>query len=242
MIIAYYYSIRKAGMDTEQAHFWSSNFGRDYTDRNSRTPEQWDHFYLETWGHTKSEMNEAFLGALPRDIRILEVGCNTGMQLAGLQRMGFTHLYGVELQWYAVERAREFVHHVNILQGSGFDLPFRDGFFDLVCTNGVLIHIAPSDLPSIMGEMLRCSRRWIWGFEYYSEDLIAIDYRGHKDRLWKGDYAGIFMEQYPSLRLCRKELYPYTTGSDVDAMYLLERTAMEPESDERTTTPERSGE
>lgn len=212
-------------MDTEQARFWSGDFGRDYTDRNSRTPEQWDQFYLQTWGQTKSAMNEEFLGHLPRDIRILEVGCNTGMQLAGLQRMGFTHLYGIELQWYAVERAREFTQHINILQGSGFDLPFRDGYFDLVCTNGVLIHIAPTDLPIIMREMLRCSRRWIWGFEYYSEQLQAIDYRGHDDRLWKADYATLFRQQDPKLELKKKKLYPYTTGTNVDAMYLLEKVA-----------------
>ncbi len=51
-------------------------------------------------------MNAAFIGELPREARILEVGCNTGMQLVGLQAMGFTNLYGIELQAYAVEKAR----------------------------------------------------------------------------------------------------------------------------------------
>lgn len=57
------------------------------------------------------------------------------MQLKCLQEMGFTNLYGVELQAYAVQRSKEFTEGINIIQGSGFDVPFKDGFFDLVCTN-----------------------------------------------------------------------------------------------------------
>jgi len=60
--------------------------------------------------------------------------------------MGFTNLYGIELQWYAVEKAKEYTKGINIIQGSGFDIPFKDGYFDLVITNGVLIHIAPKKI------------------------------------------------------------------------------------------------
>jgi pseudaminic acid biosynthesis-associated methylase len=142
--------------------------------------------------------------------------------------MGFQQLYGVELQPYAVERAKEFTRHVNIVQGSGFDIPFKDAFFDVVCTNGVLIHIAPDDLPRIMAEMVRCSRRYIWGFEYYSPELTTIPYRGNEGFLWKADYAKLFLEQFPELRLVKQELYPYQTPNEqgnVDSMYLLEKVA-----------------
>ncbi|ALD21133.1 pseudaminic acid biosynthesis-associated methylase [Hymenobacter sp. DG25A] len=213
---------------TTQENFWSGEFGREYTDRNSRPLADWDEFYRTTWGLTKTEMNADFLGTLARESRILEVGCNTGMQLAGLQHMGFQQLYGVELQPYAVERAKEFTRHVNIVQGSGFDIPFKDEFFDVVCTNGVLIHIAPADLPRIMAEMVRCSRRYIWGFEYYSPELTTIPYRDNEGFLWKADYAKLFLEQFPELRLVKQELYPYQTTNEqgnVDSMYLLEKVA-----------------
>ena len=68
------------------------------------------------------------------------------MQLDGLQRSGWTNLWGIELQEYAVELSKHYTNHVNIVQASGFDIPFKDNFFDLVVTNGVLIHIAPADL------------------------------------------------------------------------------------------------
>jgi SAM-dependent methyltransferase len=103
---------------TQQEAFWAGDFGREYTDRNSRHLADWNEFYRLTWGRTKSEMNQQFLGELPRNSRILEVGCNTGMQLVGLQGDGFTELYGVELQSYAVEKAKAYSQYINLIQGS----------------------------------------------------------------------------------------------------------------------------
>ncbi|MBL0329771.1 MAG: methyltransferase domain-containing protein [Bacteroidetes bacterium] len=211
-------------MKTKQIDFWKSDFGKEYTDRCSRSAEEWDKFYVNTWGKTKIEMNQSFLGSLSKDIKILEVGCNTGMQLNGLQRMNFENIYGVELQSYAVEEAKKYTKNINIICGSGFDLPFKDKYFDVVCTNGVLIHISPDDLPKIMSEMYRCSKKYIWGFEYFAENITEIDYRGNKNYLWKADYASLFMKQFPDLKLVKREKYPYITNPEnVDHMYLLEK-------------------
>ncbi|GLR18855.1 pseudaminic acid biosynthesis-associated methylase [Portibacter lacus] len=214
-------------MKTEQIDFWAGEFGEKYTERNSYDDKGWDEFYRKNWGTTKPLMNEEFLGHLSKDIKILEVGSNTGMQLNGLQRNGFTELYGVELQRYAVERSKDFTKNINLIQGSGFDLPFKDEFFDVTCTNGVLIHIAPKDLPKIMGEMYRTSKKYIWGFEYFEEQITDINYRGNTGYLWKADYAKIFMEQFPDLKLVKKKMYPYVSEAEkgnVDCMYLLEKS------------------
>jgi len=215
-------------MKTKQIEFWSGEFGEEYTERNSYDSEGWDNFYISNWGISKPEMNNRFLGHLPKDARILEVGSNTGMQLNGLQRNGFTNLYGIELQKYAVERSKEFTKDVNVIQGSGFDIPFKDEFFDMVCTNGVLIHIAPDDLFKIMGEMYRTSKKYIWGFEYFAEELVDINYRGNSGFLWKADYAKLFLTQFPDLKLVKKEMFPYvseTEKGNVDCMYLLEKSS-----------------
>ncbi len=209
----------------KQEEFWSGEFGKDYTDRNSRNPEEWDKFYLENWGITKTDLNERFLGNIPKKSKILEVGCNTGMQLAGLQRNDFSQIYGIELQPYAVQKAKEFTQNINIIQGSGFDIPFRDNYFDVVCTNGVLIHISPDNLPKIMAEMVRCSKKYIWGWEYYAPEVKNINYRGNTDYLWKADYAQIFIDKY-GLKLVKKEIYPYVNQAEsgnADCMYLLEK-------------------
>lgn len=208
-----------------QENFWSGNFGKEYTDRNSRDKADWDKFYQDTYGTTKTLINEKTLLGLPKDIRILEVGCNTGMQLVGLQSMGFSNLYGVELQPYAVEQAKRYTQNINIIQGSGFDLPFRDGYFDLVCTNGVLIHIAPENLGGFMSEIVRCSQKLVMGFEYFTEGGVQdINYRGNEGFLWKADYAQIYLDSFPELRISKKDFYPYLHDSSLsDCMFLLEK-------------------
>ena len=218
-----------ANPSTKQEHFWTGDFGREYTDRNSRHLQEWEQYYLDNWGQSKLAMNERFLSHLDRDARILEVGCNTGMQLLGLQANGFKNLYGVEIQPYAAEKAKEYTRHVNIVQGSAFDLPFRDGFFEVVGTNGVLIHISPDDLPRVMAEMMRCSSRYIWGFEYYTPDITTIKYRDNVGYAWKGDYARLFQEQFPGqLRLVQQEFFSYVNPAEkgnIDCMYLLEKVS-----------------
>jgi len=211
-------------MLTKQENFWSSEFGRDYTERNSHSLEEWNKFYVETWGETKTKMNEISLKGIAKDSSILEVGCNTGMQLRGLQEMGYNNLYGIEIQDYAVERAKDFAKNINIIQGSGFDLPFKDKYFDLVCTNGVLIHISPEDLPKIMDEMYRCSSKYIWGWEYFAEETTNINYRGNTGFLWKANFAQLFLNRFPDLELVSYQDYPYITQAEkgnVDRMYLL---------------------
>ncbi len=211
-------------MQTKQATFWTGDFGKEYTTRNTHSAQDWDDFYVSQWGITKMEMNKDFLDDLSRDIKILEVGCNTGMQLNGLQRAGFNNLFGIELQPFAVAEAKKNTHEISILCASGFDLPFKDKYFDLVCTNGVLIHIAPSDLHKIMSEMYRSSRKYIWGFEYYSDTLTEINYRGNTNCLWKADYCDMFLKAFSDLRLVKKNLFPYLDNPEQkDCMYLLEK-------------------
>ncbi len=213
-------------MKTEQTDFWESEFGKEYTDRNTFTAEDWNKWYSDNFGITKDDLNTKFLGDLKKDARILEVGCNVGQQLLALQRMGFTNLYGIELQSYAVEKAKEQTKDINIIKGSGFDTPFKDGYFDLVFTNGVLIHIHPNDIPTIMKEMLRVSNKYIWGFEYYSEQPKQINYRGHDGFMWKMDYAEKFKEFNSSLKTAKKEILPYKTEQhkgNADCMYLLSK-------------------
>jgi len=209
----------------KQIDFWKGDFGYEYTLRNSRTQEEWDQFHLDSWGISKTEMNERFIGQLSRDIKILEVGSNTGMQLAGLQNMGFENLYGIEIQPHAVELSKKYTQNINVVNGSAFDIPFKDGYFDLVFTSGVLIHIAPDRLKHAMAEMVRCSRKYILGFEYFSKSIENINYRGNEGFLWKADYCELFKEQFSDLKEVKKEYFKYVNDvAKKDAMYLLEKT------------------
>jgi len=207
--------------DTEQIRTWNGDFGREYTDRNTFTPAQLDELYQRNYGITRSAINRRFLESIPRDARILEVGCNVGNQLLILQSMGFTNLYGIETQDYALQRAQGRLPAAVLRQASALAIPYAGRFFDLVFTSGVLIHIAPADLPLALGEIRRCAKHWIWGFEYYAPQMTEVAYRGHGALLWKTDYARLYAEQFPELELVREEHLRYLENENVDTAFLL---------------------
>lgn len=208
---------------TRQMGIWSGTFGREYTDRNATSVEELDALYEREFGIGRQAMNQAFLGSLSRDLRVLEVGSNIGNQLLLLQSMGFTSLYGVELQHYAVQLAKRRTSGVSFIEGSAFDIPCRDGAFDLVFTSGVLIHLAPQDIGTALGEIHRSTRRYIWGMEYFSETCEEVSYRGEQGLLWKSDFCQLYLEQFRDLRLVQQRRYPRPDGGNEDVMFLLER-------------------
>ena len=210
-------------MTTEQIKEWSGAFGKDYTDRNALSLEEMEDLYRKNYGLSRTELNQRFLDGIDRGARILEVGSNIGNQLLCLQRMGFSKLYGIELQSYAVELSKSRTKNINIIQGEASDIPYRDSFFDVVFTSGVLIHISSSSLPDIMKEIHRCTKDYIFGFEYYSEKPTEIEYRGHRDLLWKASFAEMYLELFDDLTLEKEEKIKYLNSPNVDSMFLLRK-------------------
>ncbi len=212
--------------DTEQMKKWNSEFGREYTKRNPTTAQEMDEVYKNVIaGKTRTELNKQFLSGLKIN-SILEVGCNIGTQLLVLSNMGYKNLYGIELQKNAVDIATTNTkgRDINIIKGSAFDIPFKDSFFDLVFTSTLLVHILPNDINIVLDEIYRCSRRYIWGYEYFSDEYKMINYRGEENLLWKADFARFFEERFKYLKLIKKEVYPRLDNpKNFDIMYLLEK-------------------
>ncbi len=209
--------------ETKQMEKWSGEFGKEYTIRNALTLDEMEALYQRNYAVSRTEMNLNFIGDFDRSIRILEVGSNIGNQLLCLQKMGFSRLYGIELQEYAVEFTKSRTKRINIIEGTAFDIPFKDSYFDLVFTSGVLIHIAPADLEVVMREIYRSTKKRIWGFEYFSEICTEIPYRGSTDLLWKNNFSKIYLDTFSDLRLVKEEKYKYLENENIDSMYLLEK-------------------
>jgi pseudaminic acid biosynthesis-associated methylase len=209
---------------TPQIDKWTGDFGRDYTDRNEMTLEQGDVLFQQNYGVTRAQLNADFLSQISRTARILEVGCNIGNQLLRLQQSGFKNLYGIEIQEYALQRARTRLAHAELRQASAFDIPYSSGCFDLVFTSGVLIHIAPKDLARAVAEIHRCTSSYIWGLEYYAPQPTEVIYRGSDDLLWKMNYAQFYRDQFPDLTLIREQRLKYNSNSNTDTMFLLQKT------------------
>lgn len=214
----------KTGGQTKQSSEWAGTFGREYTARNTFEPSELDALWMRNYGVTRTALNQRLLAPIPRDARILEVGCNVGNQLLLLHGMGYTNLHGVDVQTYALDIAKTRVPAASTREASALNLPFPDKAFDLVFTSGLLIHIAPSDLPKVLGEIHRAAKTWILGSEYYAPNQQEIPYRGQHDLLWKDDFAAQYLRQFDDLRLLQEVRLPYLSGENIDSMFLLERS------------------
>jgi len=212
-----------SAQETRQIREWKGDFGREYTDRNTLDPAALDLLWQSNYGVTRTALNRKFLASIPAGARILEVGCNVGNQLLLLHGMGYESLHGVEIQSYAVRIAEERVPSATVVEGSALSIPYPDRHFDLAFTSGVLIHIAPADLARALSEIHRVTKTWIWGAEYYAPNAAEINYRGHHDLLWKGDFSRLYLEQFPDLQLLREERIPYLNSANTDTMFLLQR-------------------
>ncbi|MEK7642691.1 MAG: pseudaminic acid biosynthesis-associated methylase [Patescibacteria group bacterium] len=209
---------------TKQKQFWISQFGSAYLKRNPLTVAELDKNYKMKFNVLRTTMNKEFLGKLPKDIKILEVGANWGLQLMTLQKLGFKNLYGIEVNPFAIEYAHKHTKGIYIIEGDALELPFKDGYFDLVFTSGVLIHIDPKNVPQAMKEIYRVSKKYIWGTEYHSDEYTHTPYRGRNNVQWKTNFPKIYMDLFPDLKLVKEKRYKYLQNENIDTMFLLQKS------------------
>lgn len=120
-----------------------------------------------------------------RGLRVLEIGCGAGGLLGPLQRYGTVHGLDIDREYVEFCRNRGFER---VLCGSGYELPFQDGSFDLIALFDTMEHI-PDDRRA-MAEVARVLRpggtvfvsvpayQWLWS----QNDRIAHHCRRYTAR------------------------------------------------------------
>jgi spore coat polysaccharide biosynthesis protein SpsF len=173
-----------------QEEFWAGNFGTEYISRNE-SPE-----LLASNLQFFSRILERF----PKPPKsVLEIGANVGMNIKALQSLlPSTEFTGVEINEVAADILASTgvpVHNVSIDQ-----LSLKENF-DLILSKGVLIHIAPEKLQRVYEKIYSHASEWIIFAEYYNPTPVGIEYRGFKDKLFKRDFAGEFLDAYSDVSL-----------------------------------------
>ena len=205
----------------KQINQWKKNFGDQYTERNAG---DLDLSYIQKYEISRSSMNNNFLGFINRDIKILEVGVNRGLQIEKLKPMGFKNFYGIEINKRAINICKNRIGNINLVEASALEIPFKDNSFDLVFTSGVLIHISPDCIDLVMKEIYRVSKRFIWGFEYYSEKYATIIYRENEELLWKANFVNIYKTISSNLKIIKRIKYQYKENNNlISEMFLLSK-------------------
>lgn len=175
---------------SEQSNFWSGDFGDEYIQRNisENLLASNIHFF-----------SKALSNVNPIPKNILEVGANIGMNIKALRSiMPYVNFSGIEVNKKASEILLET--GCNVIQGSIEEVEINEQF-DLVLSKGVLIHLNPANLDLVYSKLYKWSCKYILIAEYYNPTPIQIDYRGHKNKLFKRDFAGEILDKFPELKL-----------------------------------------
>ena len=175
----------------EQEKFWSGEFGTQYIKRNS----------IEDILPSKIH----FFSKIFKDLDVidvcLELGANVGSNLLAINKIRpEIKLKGLEINNEAYNSLVDLGICTETFQTSLLNFK-KKHIADLVFTMGVLIHISPNNLDKAYETIYETSRNYLLLCEYYNPTPIALDYRGHRNRLFKRDFAGELMQKYSDIEL-----------------------------------------
>lgn len=172
-------------------NLWAGSFGDAWTDRNREPNAARGRF----WRDVCTEL-------APRSV--LELGCGSGGNLRWLAaHVDPKYLWGVDINLGALALAADNVPGAGFGWAAVRELPFRDRHFDLTFTVGVLIHQPDETLPLVLGELVRCSSRWILTAEYFADEPHTKTYRGEDGVLFKRNYGEMLTRLFPNVRHVR---------------------------------------
>jgi hypothetical protein len=74
-----------------------------------------------------------------------------------------------------------------------------------------------------LNEIYRCTKEYIWGFEYYDEKYTEIIYRGKKELLWKANFPQLYLNLFEDVQLIKEKKLKYLNDNNIDVMFLLKK-------------------
>jgi len=182
--------------ESDQIQFWRGNEGDDYAKKYPASEDRVKPRY-GMWNRILSAFAQDEVGS------ILEVGANVGTNLVVLKNLTNARLFAQEPNdnTRSILIKSNIVPAENALGGMASKIPLEDGSVDLVFTCGVLIHIAPDNLLDAYKEIHRVSGSYVLSIEYFSENPEKIKYKERDGLLFKRDFGGFWIDNFPDLEL-----------------------------------------
>ena len=173
---------------TEQELFWLGEFGDTYVDRNK--------------GDVRLASRISLFAEIIKKVKrinsILEFGANIGLNLKALKLLRpEIELFGLEINQKAVEELENFAV---VIKKSIFDFDCSIKK-DFVLSKGLLIHLSPDLLSLAYDKLYYSSNKYICLVEYYNPVPLEIEYRGHKNKLFKMEYPILTREMCNMLNI-----------------------------------------
>ena len=175
---------------TKREEFWAGKFGDNYIKRN----------YNARITAGNISMFSKILDNARGINTAIEFGSNIGLNLIAIKTLlPNIEVSAIEINKKAVDILKKIlgvkIYHKSILE---FKPDYKR---DFVLIKGVLIHINPDMLSVAYHALYKTSKKYILIAEYYNPTPISIDYHGHKDKLFKRDFAGEMLDKFKDLRL-----------------------------------------
>lgn len=174
--------------NSEQEKFWAEDYNAEYIEKNSN----FDHkIGSEGWSKMLSNISAESLNSY------LECGCNIGRNIEQI-RMIYPNLKPsvLDVNSNALDYVKNKYELEQVFHGGIIDCDFAPNSFDLVFSQGVLIHINPEQLLASMSKMFDLSSRYILIGEYFNRTPTSITYQGEEERLFKRDFGKLFIENF----------------------------------------------
>jgi SAM-dependent methyltransferase len=110
--------------------------------------------------HWSKMVWQCFAKYIPRKGRVVEIGCGTGRIVVQAGKHLSVWGVGIDVNQDALDYARRLSAYLGdeqgyFVQASGFDLPFPDGFFDVVFSEGVIEHFSLTRTETMVREHVR---------------------------------------------------------------------------------------
>lgn len=183
-----------------------------YAAKNRAWNEVWKDFKGLNWfgRRLKREQRKALKKILdeiklPKDAKIIDVGCGSGFTLAFFRKLGYDNSIGIDLSKNSLAVCNKLFNFKNgkdVFLMDARSIKFPDNSFDLVFSDGLLGHF--EDFSAIAKEFCRISKSWILLFQpnqtsffgrlkKFAENFMKTSWE--KEYFYKKeDYAKVFSE------------------------------------------------
>ena len=177
---------RKKKYKNTQEYFWGELYAEEYIKKNTEFDYK---LGAKAW--------KSMLKKSSNIQSLLECGPNIGRNLIILNELFPESTKSIiEISEHAFKFICKRQNIKDSFNGSIVDSEFLAGSYDLVFTIGVLIHIDPNSLLANMEKMFQYSNKYILIGEYFNRTPVAIEYQGHKDKLFKQDFGKLFINNF----------------------------------------------
>tara|TARA_Y100000590_G_scaffold428402_1_gene539654 strand:- start:1163 stop:1894 length:732 start_codon:yes stop_codon:yes gene_type:complete len=139
--------------------------------------------YLEIDSNSRILINEIKIRANKND-KILDLCCNIGRHLNALTEMGYSNLFGVDINNLAIEKMKTTFKNINTKNifhenAESYLLKTGSNFFDVVYTYGATVELIPPTFP-LVNEICRVSKKFV---------IFLIEEDGHAyPRFWRYEF------------------------------------------------------